>query len=90
MHKKILNISFLLSFLFLIFLVTKHYFSQENVILTNKSRSTYSIMLNEENINLPLLKSDTNNIITYRDDIENFSKERKKWFWENLFNNFNE
>jgi len=90
MHKKILNISFLLSFLFLIFLVTKHYFSQENVILTNKSRSSYSIMLNEENINLPLLKSDTNNIITYRDDIENFSKERKKWFWENLFNNFNE
>ena len=79
MHKKILNISFLLSFLFLIFLVTKHYFSQENVILTNKSRSSYSIMLNEENINLPLLKSDTNNIITYRDDIENFSKERKKW-----------
>jgi len=90
MHKKNLNISFLLSFLFLIFLVTKHYFSQENVILTNKSRSSYSIMLNEENINLPLLKSDTNNIITYRDDIENFSKERKKWFWENLFNNFNE
>tara|TARA_B110000438_G_C15721983_1_gene610241 strand:+ start:201 stop:473 length:273 start_codon:yes stop_codon:yes gene_type:complete len=90
MNKKILNISFLLSFLFLIFLVTKHYFSQENIILTNKSRSSYSIMSNEENINLPLLKSDTNNIITYKDDIENFSKERKKWFWENLFNNFNE
>ena len=44
-------------------------------------RSSYSLTSIN---NLPLLKNDTNNIITYKDDLEEFKKKRKKRIWELL------
>ena len=90
MSKKIINIFFLISFITFIFLVTKYYFSEQNIILINKSRSSYSLMLSKYEINLPLLKNDTNNIIIYIDDLEEFKNKRKKRIWENLISNKNE
>ncbi len=90
MSKKIINIFFLISFITFIFLVTKYYFSEQNIILINKSRSSYSVMLRKYEINLPLLKNDTNNIIIYIDDLEEFKNKRKKRIWENLISNKNE
>ena len=90
MSKKIINIFFLISFITFIFLVTKYYFSEQNLILTNKSRSSYSLMLKKYESNLPLLKNDTNNIIIYIDDLEEFKNKRKKRIWENLISNQNE
>ena len=87
MSKKITNIFFLISFITFIFLVTKYYFSEQNIILTNKSRSSYSLMLSKYEINLPLLKNDTNNIIIYINDLEEFKNKRKKRFWEELITN---
>ena len=87
MNKKIKNIFFLLSFFTFIFLVTKHYFSEENILFTNKSRSSYLITLNKDKKNLPTLKSDTDNIIVYKNDLEEFNKKRKKRFWEKLISN---
>ena len=37
--------------------------------------------------NLPTLKNDTNNIIVYKNDLEEFNKKRKKRFWEKLIPN---
>ena len=37
-----------------------------------------------------LLKNDTNNIIIYIDDLEEFKNKRKKRIWENLISNKNE
>ena len=90
MFKKTQNTFFLISFFLFIFLVTKYYFSEDNVILTNKSRSTYSLELNIDNIKLPLLKNDTENIIVYKNDLEEFKKKRKKRFWEKLLSNNDE
>ncbi len=90
MSKKIINIFFLISFITFIFLVTKYYFSEQNLILTNKSRSSYSLALRKYESNLPLLKNDTNNIIIYIDDLEEFKNKRKKRIWENLILNKNE
>ena len=70
--------------------MTKHYFSEENIILTNKSRSSYTLMINEDNENLPILKNDTKNIIIYKNGIEEFKKKRKKRFWEGLISSKNE
>ena len=70
MIKKTLNTLFLIAIITFFFLTTRYYFSNENVILTNKSRSSYSLMKNQDNENLPLLKSDTNNIIIYKDGLE--------------------
>ena len=90
MFKKIENVFFLISFVTFIFLVSKYYFSEQNIILTNKSRSSYSLLLREDLSNLPILENDTNNIIVYKNDLEKFKKKRKVRFWERLISNKNE
>ena len=87
MLKRIKNIFFIITFFSFIFLVTKHYLSEQNIIYTNKSRSSYSLIVDE---NLPLLKNDTGNIINYKNDLEEFKKKRKIRFWEKLISNKNE
>jgi len=84
MFKKITNIFFILSSFVLIFLVVKYYFSEKNFIFTNKSRSLYYLSLNKYKKDLPLLKSDTNDIIIYKNDLEEFNNKRKKRGWEKL------
>ena len=90
MHKKIKNIFVLATFFSCVFLVTKHYFSEQNIIFTNKSRSSHLMTLNNGKNNLPILKNDTSNIIVYINDLEDFKKKRKKRFWEKLISNKNE
>ena len=46
--------------------------------------------INNGKNNLPVLKNDTNNIIVYMNDLEDFKKKRKKRFWEDLISNKNE
>tara|TARA_B100000029_G_C17233168_1_gene836109 strand:- start:187 stop:450 length:264 start_codon:yes stop_codon:yes gene_type:complete len=87
MVNKIKNIFFLTSFLIFILFVFRYYFSDQNIIYINKSRLTYSL---ESNQNLPLLKSDTDNIIVYKNDLEDFKNKRKKRIWEDLISNNNE
>ena len=83
MLKKLKNIFYLGSFFIFIFLITRFYFSDQNIRETNKSRSFYSVELNSNTQNLPLLKNDTNNIIEYIDDIEVYKKKKKKYtFWD--------
>ena len=87
MFKKIINTFFLISFFAFIFLITKYYFSEQNLIFTNKSRSSYSLTSIKDENNLTLLKNDTNNIIVYKNDLEEFKNKRKKRFWEKLISN---
>ena len=90
MFKKIKNTFFLISALMFILLVSKHYFSEQNIIFTNKSRSFYSWTQNKDNKNLPILENDTNNIIVYKNDLEEFKKRKKERIWEKLISNENE
>ena len=83
MLKKLKNIFYLGSFFIFIVLITSFYFSDQNIRETNKSRSFYSVELNSNTQNLPLLKNDTSNIIEYIDDIEVYKKKKKKYtFWD--------
>jgi len=90
MLNKIKNIFFLTIFFIFILLVTRYYFSERNIIFTNKSRSSYVTLLDKNVNNLPLLKNDTNNVIVYINDLEDFKNKRKKRFWEKLISNKNE
>ena len=90
MYYRIKNIFFLIIFFTFIFLILKHYFSEQNIVFINQSRSSYEISLDNNKNNLPVLKNDTNNIIIYVNDLENFKKKRKKRFWEKLISNNNE
>ena len=87
MVEKIKNSLFLLIFLIFIFLILQYYFSENNIKFTNKSRSSYILKLDSDKLNLPLLKNNTKNVITYKNDIEEFKKKRKKRFREKLISN---
>ena len=83
MLKKIKNIFYVSSFFIFIILTTRFYFSDQNIKETNKSRAFYSVKLNNNTQNLPLLKNDTNNIIEYINDVEVYKKEKKQYtFWD--------
>jgi len=79
MLKNIKNIFYLGSFLIFLILTTKFYFSDQNIRKTNKSRSFYSVKINNNTQNLPLLKNDTKNIIEYSNDVEAYKKRKKKY-----------
>ena len=68
----------------------KYYFSNKNIMLTNKSRSSFVITNQELNKNIPLLKNNTNDIIIYKDGLTKFKKKRKKRIWEKLISNSND
>ena len=87
MLKRIINISILISFSVFIFFVSKYYFSEQNIKITNISRSSYALETVRNESNLPTLENDTNNIIVYKDDLEEFKKKRKKRLWEKLISN---
>jgi len=87
MYKKVINTFFLISLFTLIFLVFRHYISEKNIILINKSRSSFSLTQIQESMNLPILINDTDNIIIYKNDLEEFKKKRKKRIWEDLISN---
>ena len=84
MIKKIKIIALVISFGIFTFLTINYYFSEENIIYINKSRSSYSLTSFGS---LPILKNDTDNIVIYKDDIEKFKKKRIRRFWEKLISN---
>ena len=90
MYKRIKNAFFLIIFFTFIFLISKYYFSEQNIVFINQSRSSYETSLDNDKNNLPVLKNDTNNTIIYVSDLENFKNKRKKRFWEKLISNSNE
>ena len=59
-------------------LISLFYFSEENVMKINKSR-LFLLMKEENNFDLPVLSSDTNNIIIYSNEVENYKKKNKKY-----------
>ena len=81
MFIKIKKIFYLMSFILFSFLTINYYFSEKNIIYTNKSRSSHSISSYGE---LTLLKNDTNNIIVYKNGLDEFNKKRKRRIWEDL------
>tara|TARA_B100001245_G_scaffold174914_1_gene133376 strand:+ start:418 stop:678 length:261 start_codon:yes stop_codon:yes gene_type:complete len=83
MFNKVKIIFYLLSFFTFIFLVLNFYFSDLNIKKTNKNRSISLNRLVSDIQKLPLLKNDTEDIIEYKDDIENYKKKKKKYkFWD--------
>ena len=62
------------------------YSSEKNIIKINKFRSIHSFETINEKTDLILLKNDTENIIDYKDDLEIFKKNKKKYEFMDLIN----
>tara|TARA_Y100000590_G_C15514900_1_gene936886 strand:- start:203 stop:463 length:261 start_codon:yes stop_codon:yes gene_type:complete len=78
------NILYSLLFIFLFAFTIRIYFSEKNIIYTNKSRTLFS---STQNINLkdvPLLLNDTKNIIEYSNDVNIYIEKQKKYIFEDL------
>ena len=85
MNKKIKNSFFLIAIFLFIFLIFKYYFSEQNIILTNQSRSSYEASLTYNTNDLPILRNDTNNILVYVSDLDVFKDKNKKRIWEKFY-----
>ena len=86
MIKNLRNIIYLLLIVSFIFLITFINFFNENIKKTNKIRSTFKGP--DEIANLLLLKNNTNDIIQYTDEIQEFKEKKKKYkFFELLESN---
>jgi hypothetical protein len=87
MTEKARKIIFLLVIFTFLYLITKYYFSEKNIIFTNKIRILQETSKGNNYKNLPVLKNNTRNIVKYKNGIEEFKKKRKKRFWEKLISN---
>ena len=84
MIQKIKNIFYFAFFLIFIIFITNFYFSDENIKKISKSRSFYAVKKINDDLDLPLLKNYTNNIIEYRYDINFYKNKKKKIFFFRL------
>lgn len=87
MIKKIQSTLYLLFFLSFITFITNFYFSDQNIKKINKSRAFYAINKSNDNLDLPILENDTNDIIEYTNDVELYKDKKKKFFFFDLIRN---
>tara|TARA_B100001245_G_C22798391_1_gene384890 strand:+ start:480 stop:740 length:261 start_codon:yes stop_codon:yes gene_type:complete len=71
-------------FLFLIFVI-KYYFTNQTSNILKITNIDYQLKLKKKILNLPYLKSDTENIIDFDNTVNNLDNEKKKRkFWDLL------
>ena len=84
MLKEIKYVVYLLTIFFFIFFVIKFYLSENNIKWSNKIILQYQNILDKKFINLPIIKDDTNDIIEYTSEIEDFKNKKQRKFWDLL------
>ena len=87
MLKEVRNVVYLLTIFFAIFFVTKFYLSENNIKRSNKIIFQYQNELNKQFSNLPIIKDDTNDIIEYTNEVEEFKNKKQRRFWDLLKTN---
>ena len=84
MLKEVKYVVYLLTIFFFIFFVIKFYLSENNIKWSNKVILQYQNILDKKFINLPIIKNDTNDIIEYTSEIEDFKNKKQRKFWDLL------
>ena len=84
MLKEVKYVVYLLTIFFFIFFVIKFYFSENNIKWSNKVILQYQNLLDKKFINLPIVKDDTEDIIEYTSEIEDFKNKKQRKFWDLL------
>ena len=84
MLKEVKYVVYLLTIFFSIFFVVKFYLSENNIKRSHKVILQYQKELDKKFNNLPIIKNDTNDIIEYTNEIEEFKKKKPRKFWDLL------
>ena len=87
MLKEVKYVVYLLTIFFFIFFVIKFYLSENNIKKNNKVIIQYQKKIDKKFNNLPIIKSDTNNIIVYTNEVEDFKNKKSRNFWDLLKTN---
>ena len=84
MLKEVKYVVYLLTIFFSIFFVVKFYLSENNIKLSNKVMLQYQNELDKKFNNLPIITDDTNDIIEYTNEVEEFKNKKQRKFWDLL------
>ena len=84
MLKEVKYVFYLLTIFFFIFFVIKFYLSENNIKRSNKIIFQYQNELDKRFNNLTIIKNDTNGIIEYQKEIEEFKNKKQRKFWDLL------
>jgi len=87
MIKEVKYLVYLLIIFFSIFFVIKFYLSESNFKRSNKVILQHRNELDNKFNNLPIIKNDTNNIIVYTNEVEDFKNKKSRNFWDLLKTN---
>ena len=87
MLKEVKYVVYLLIIFFFIFFVIKFYLSENNIKWSNKVILQYQNISDKKFISLPIIKDDTNDIIEYTNEIEEFRNKKQRKFWDLLKTN---
>ena len=84
---KIINIFIIFLTIFFIFITFRYYLSNKNISNKDYNRVNIDEILKEKLENLPVLKSDTSNVIEFNNSLENkINDNKKRSFWDLLRN----
>jgi hypothetical protein len=84
MLKEVKYAFYLLTIFFFIFFVIKFYLSENNIKWNNKVILQYKNQIDKKFNDLPIIKNDTDNIIEYTNEIEEFKNKKQRKFWDLL------
>ena len=80
---KFLNIFMILLICIFIFFIFKYYSSNQNLSNKNYNRLNIDQIINKKINNLPILESDTNNVVQFNDSFdEEINNNKKRNFWD--------
>ena len=82
MIKEIRYLFYLVVLSIFIFLVINYYFSDYYEKQSNRKISNFLDNFNSKNIDLPLIKSDTKNIIEYKINSDQMINTKQRKFWD--------
>ena len=82
MIKEIKYLFYLVVLSIFIFLVINYYFSDYYEKKSNRKISNFLDNFNSKNIDLPIIKSDTKNIIEYKINSDQMINTKQKKFWD--------
>ena len=82
MVKEIRYLFYLVVLSIFIFLVINYYFSDYYEKKSNRKISNFLDNFNSKNIDLPLIKSDTKNIIEYKNNSDEMINTKQRKFWD--------
>ena len=85
MIKNVLNFFLAIIVILFFFIIFKYYSSNQNIENTDLNRENFEEILKKKTINLPILLSDTNDVVEFNSGFnEEIKNDKPRNFWELL------